>query len=117
MEWIRPARITYSNQPDLPLEMTGIPAIRKYLRGLPAEQNLKDYDRHINTSIPAFIDKIKRTVGETDRDGSFRVIAEEFDRLHQGFMARLLSQAKSSYKVASNQSMACMITDVPTFKE
>jgi hypothetical protein len=71
--------------------MTGTPAIRKYLRDLPVEQNPKDYDCHINTTIPAFIDKMKRTVGESNRDGGFRVIAEEFDRLHQGFMVRLLS--------------------------
>lgn len=52
MDWVRPAKITYSNQPDLPVDMTRIPAIRKYLRGLPAEYNLKDYERHINTTIP-----------------------------------------------------------------
>jgi hypothetical protein len=97
--------------------MTGIPAIRKYLRDLPAEQNLKDYERHINTAIPAFIDKIKRTVGETKRDGGFRVIAEEFDRVRQVFMTRLLTQAKRSFQTISGLSMARMINDIPTFKE
>ncbi|KAH5398437.1 hypothetical protein HBI67_215240 [Parastagonospora nodorum] len=117
MDWIRKAKISFLTQPAIPVVMTGIPAIREFLIALPAQQNMQDYDRHINTIIPAFIEKVRRTVSETDRDGGFIIIADDFDRLRQGFMTRLLSQAKLSFQKASDGSMSRLTKDVSTFKE
>jgi hypothetical protein len=117
MEWIRKAKINFLNQPAVPVEMTGIPAIRQFLLALPAQQNMQDYERHINIALPAFIEKVRRTVGETDRDGGFLTIADDFDRLRQCFMARLLSQAKSSFQKSSDGSMARLKHDIGSYKE
>lgn len=54
MEWIRPARITFKDQPSLPVEMTGIPAIRNFLYTLPADQNLTDYEDHLQQAPSIF---------------------------------------------------------------
>ncbi|KAF2126021.1 hypothetical protein P153DRAFT_408019 [Dothidotthia symphoricarpi CBS 119687] len=117
MESIKKAKIGFMNQPALSPSMTGVPAIRKFLMSLPAEQNLKDYERHINIIVPAFIEKIKRTVSDTDRDGGFRTIADEFDSIRRGFMTRLLAQAKSSFQYQSDLSLGRIEKDIPTFKE
>jgi hypothetical protein len=117
MEWIRKGKIHYLNQPGLPVDMTGVPAIRQFLLSLPAQQNMQDYERHLNIALPAFLEMIRRTVSDTDRDGGFRTIADEFDRLRKGFLTRLLAQAKSSFKVSSNASISKITQDVPTMKE
>ncbi|KZM22265.1 hypothetical protein ST47_g6610 [Ascochyta rabiei] len=117
MEWIKPSRINFKNQPSLPVEMTGIPAIRQFLYSLPADQNIKDYEYHINTILPMFIEKIKRTVTVSERDGGFLTIAEAFDTTRKAFMARLLSQVKSSFQSSSDNSIAKIQVYVPAFKE
>jgi hypothetical protein len=117
MEWIRKSKLNYNNQPDLPVEMTGVPDIREFLLSLPAQQNLQDYQRHVNITIPAFFEKIKRTVSEDDRDGGFKTIADEFDRIRQGFMSRLLTQAKSAFQTASKNSISKATKDIGTFRE
>ncbi|KAF9691614.1 hypothetical protein EKO04_010401 [Ascochyta lentis] len=117
MEWIKPSKISFKNQPSLPVEMTGIPALRNFLYSLPADQNLKDYDHHINTILPVFIEKIVRTVVDSGRDGGFLTIANKFDDIRKAFMARLLSQAKSSFQSASDHSISKIQVDVPNFKE
>jgi hypothetical protein len=111
MDWIRKPRFTYSNQPDLPVDMTGVPAIRKFLFSLPAHQNMEDYSRHVNFVLPAFVEKIKRTVSETNRDGGFGTIADEFDRLGKAFLARMLDQVKSSFQAVSNRSILKLTKD------
>lgn len=117
MDWIRKAKLSFSNQPALSPEMTGIPAIRSFLYSLPAQQSLRDYESHINVAIPAFIDKIKRTVTDNDRDGGFRTIADDFDSFRKNFTTRLLTQAKSAFRDASNNSIARINSDIPVFKE
>jgi hypothetical protein len=117
MEWIKPSKISYKNQPSLSVDMTGIPAIRQFLYSLPAEQNLKDNDNQINAVLPTFIEKIKRTVTEADRDGGFLTIADEFDGIRKDFMARMLSQAKSFFQSASDASINKIMVDVPNFKD
>lgn len=89
MDWIRKPKLAFSNQPSLSPDMTGIPAIREFLFSLPAQQNLRDYERHINITIPAFIEKVKRTVSERERDGDFRTIADDIDAVRRGYMTRL----------------------------
>jgi hypothetical protein len=117
MDWIRKPKFTFANQPSLSPDMTGIPAIRDFLFSLPAQQSLKDYERHINSTIPAFIEKIKRTVAERERDGGFRTIADDFDAHRRAFITRLLSQAKSAFQKCSDDSMEKIEKDIPNFKE
>ncbi|RMZ67957.1 Dynamin GTPase domain [Pyrenophora seminiperda CCB06] len=117
MDWIRKPKLGFAVQPSLSPEMTGIPAIRAFLYSLPAQQNLRDYENHIKTVIPAFVEKVKRTVTENDRDGGFRTIADDLDSLRRNFMKRLLSQVKSAFRDASSNSTARIQNDIPTFKE
>ena len=117
MDRICKAKLGFAHQPALTPEMTGIPALRKFLFSLSSQQNLRDYEKHIGTVIPAFIEKVKRTVTENDRDGGFRTIADELDAHRKGFMKRLLSQAKSAFQDSSTISMAKLSTDIPSFKE
>ncbi|KAJ4346030.1 hypothetical protein N0V95_005763 [Ascochyta clinopodiicola] len=117
MEWIKPSRINFKNQPCLPIEMTGIPAIRQFLYSLPADQNVKDYEHHINTILPTYIEKLKRTITDSERDGGFLTIADQFDGRRKGFMAQLLSQVKCSFQSASDDSISKIQVDVPIFKE
>lgn len=117
MEWIKPTRINFKNQPSLPVEMTGIPAIRQFLYSLPADQNVKDYEHHINTVLPTFIEKIRHTVNDSERNGGFETIAAAFEEIFKAFMARLLSQAKSSFQKASDDSISRIQADVPVLKD
>ena len=117
MEWIKPVRINFKNQPSLPVEMTGVPALRRFLYSLPAEQNMEDYEHHINTVLPNFIDKIKYTVNDSDRNGGFGTIAEDFNTIFKPFMERLLSQAISRYQMASDGSVTRIQSDVACMKD
>ena len=117
MDWIRKPKLGFSNQPSLSPDMTGIPSIREYLFSLPAQQNLRDYERHINTTIPAFIEKVKRTVSERERDGDFRTIADDIDAVRRGYMTRLLSEAKTGFQGCFDESIQRIEKDIPNFKE
>lgn len=117
MDWIRKPKLTFANQPSLSPDMTGIPAIREFLFSLPAQQSLRDYERHINVTISAFIEKINKTVAENERDGGFRTIADDFDAHRRGYMTRLLSEAKSAFQRCSDDSIKRIEKDIPNFKE
>jgi hypothetical protein len=117
MEWIRPARITFKDQPSLPVEMTGIPAIRNFLYTLPADQNLTDYEDHIYNKLPAFLDRIDRTVTETDRNGGFICISEDFNKVRKIFMAKQSSGAKAKFQNASNAGIAKIVPELTMYKE
>ena len=117
MEWIKPARITFKYQPSLPVEMTGIPAIRNFLYTLSADQNFTDYGHHIYNKLPAFLDKIKRAVTETDRNGGFICISEDFNKVRKLFMAKQLSGAKAQFQKASNAGIAKIVPELTMYKE
>lgn len=117
MEWIRPARITFKDQPSLPVEMTGIPAIRNFLYTLPADQNLTDYEDHIYNKLPAYLDRIDRTVTETDRNGGFICISEDFNKVRKLFMAKQSSGAKAQFQNASNAGIAKIVPELTMYKE
>lgn len=55
---------------------------------------MNDYAYHINTVLPNFIEKIKYTVNDSDRNGGFGAIAEESNLIFKPFMECLLSQAR-----------------------
>jgi len=105
MKWIKREKLIFRDQPDLPPEMTGIPSVRRYLYDLPAQRNLTAYNFHMNIVVPAFIEKLKRVVTESDRDADFRTIADDFDRLRTSFMGHLLVQTRSSFRSFSKTSI------------
>ncbi|KAJ4986398.1 hypothetical protein SVAN01_08090 [Stagonosporopsis vannaccii] len=117
MDWIKPSKINFKNQPSLTVEMTGIPAIRQFLYSLPADQNVKDYDVRVSTVLPKFIEKIRHTVNDSERSGDFETIASGFDEVCKSFMARLLTQAKSSFQSSSDKSISRVQADVPALKD
>ncbi|KAH6625660.1 hypothetical protein C7974DRAFT_414159 [Boeremia exigua] len=117
MEWIKPDRINFKDQPSLPVEMTGIPAIRQFLYTLPAEQNLKDYEDHIYNILPAFLDRIERTVTVTDRDGGFTSISEDFSAVRKPFMTKTLSGVKAKFQIFSQAKIATLTLESLNYKE
>jgi hypothetical protein len=116
MQWTTKRKITFVGQPALSPEESGIIQLRKELMLLPADQNLEDYEKHIHCELSAFIEKANRTINQTDREGGFMPIAEDFERMAQKFITRLLEQLQSSFQKISEKSMARIKSDVPTFK-
>ncbi|KAF1847434.1 uncharacterized protein K460DRAFT_306593 [Cucurbitaria berberidis CBS 394.84] len=116
MEWTTKLKINYSNQPALSPEETGITQLRKKLKSLPAEQNLKGYDDHLHYGLQTLINKAKRTVQQQDRDDSFRTIADAIELLGKKFLVRLLTELKTAFQKISDKSIAKLNPDVPTFK-
>jgi hypothetical protein len=98
MNWIKSDRILFNNQPALSPEETGVPTIRRFLFNLPASQNFRDYNNHINFAVPAFVDKLKRVVTQSDRDAGFRTIADDFDNLRSRFLRDMVAQLKWCYQ-------------------
>lgn len=117
MDWIKPSRINFKDQPSLPVEMTQIPAIRQFLLSLPAEQNLKDYEEHIHNTLPAYMDRILRTVTETERNGGFFTISDDFNKIRRPYMTTTLSKVKASFQGASDASIAGIVSDLLGCKE
>jgi hypothetical protein len=117
MEWIKPNRITFKDQPSLPVEMTGIPALRNLLYTLPADQNFRDYEDHIYNKLPAFLDRINRTVTETDRNGGFICISEDFNKVRKPFMAKQSSDAKAQFQSDSSARIAKIVPDLAAYKD
>lgn len=58
-----------------------------------------------------------RAVRETEREAEFLTIADDIDTLRNNFMARLLSQVKTSFRDASKNAMAKVAREKPQFKE
>ncbi|KAJ8119004.1 hypothetical protein OPT61_g125 [Boeremia exigua] len=117
MEWIKTSKINFKNQPSLPVEMTGIPAIRQFLYSLPAEQNVKDYENHILKVLPTFIEKIRHTVNDSERNADFKTIANGFDEICKAFMAHLLAEAKAAFQSLSDSSISRIQANVPALKD
>lgn len=105
MKWIGKATILYRDMPALGPELTGIPAIRTCFFGLPANRNLKRYMEHINTEVPAFVDKVRRVTSPADRDEGFRTIADRVDILLGHLMNCLHAQVKEVFHSYSRISI------------
>ena len=69
------------SKPFLSVEETGIPALRRYLLGIPAEKNWRSYQDHLNVKVPQFIDKARRISNDNKQDDSYAKIRPMFDRL------------------------------------
>ncbi|KAG9189641.1 hypothetical protein G6011_06509 [Alternaria panax] len=108
MIWIKTGKITFDRQPALSPEDTGVPAIRRFLFNLPASQNLRDYTYHISTTVPAFVEKLKRVVTQSDRDAGFKTIADEIDDLSGrwlGDLAKMLHWTCATYSKVSVEKL------------
>jgi hypothetical protein len=102
--WIKNEKTTFKDQPALSPEETGIPALRRFFFDTRATQNLKDHIRHVETEVPAFVEKLKRVVTQSDRDVGFITIANEIDELRGrilGDMSKLLKWHCLSYSLNS----------------
>lgn len=71
----------------------------------------------MHVTIPAWLEKLKRTAFSTERDGGFRTLADEFDVVRKAFMAQMLKQAISAFKGCSQDGLDKMKIDIITFKE
>ncbi|KAH9866645.1 hypothetical protein J1614_008337 [Plenodomus biglobosus] len=117
MMWIKSDKIPFDHWPALSPEETGVPAVRRYLFDLPASQNLRDYIYHINEAVPAFVDKLKRVITQSDRDAGFQTIAEEFDNLRGQFMPAMVKQAHNALASYSKTSIGKINKDSAAYKE
>jgi hypothetical protein len=117
MNWIKSDKIGFSNQPALSPEETGVPSIRRFLFNLPASQNLRDRINHIDVVVPAFVDKLKRVVTQSDRDAGFRTIADDFDDLRSRFIRDTVALTKWHYLKYLKLSMNMVKRDVKPYKE
>lgn len=116
MLWIKNDKILFKDQPALDPEGTGVPAVRRFLYNLPAPQGMLDYSFHINTAVPAFIDKLKRVVTQSDRDAGFRTIADDFDNLRTRFLHDMFELIKWHYLVYSKKSISKIKKDASAYK-
>ncbi|OAL48292.1 hypothetical protein IQ07DRAFT_681710 [Pyrenochaeta sp. DS3sAY3a] len=116
MNWIQSDKISYDSQPALSPEDTGVPALRRFLFNLPANQNLRACDQMINVTLPAFIDKLKRVVSPSDRDVGFQTIADECNSMHELCLRALSEQLKHTLLNASIVAMTKAKRDVPAYK-
>jgi hypothetical protein len=117
MNWIKTGKITFDRQPALSPEDTGVPAVRRFLFNLPASQNLRDYTYHIRTIVPAFIEKLKRVVTQSDRDAGFKTIADEFDDLRGRWLGDLAKMLHWTCATYSKDSVAKLEKDSNAYKE
>ena len=116
MDWIKKSTLRFNEQPALTPDMTGVPAIRKFLYSLPTQNNLRDYTLHLTVSLPAFIDKVKRAT-DLERDEGFRELAEEFDTIRDRFISDLRMQAKVAFEAISENGIKKIRLDVDAFKQ
>jgi hypothetical protein len=116
MNWIKSDRIPFSNQPALSPEETGVPTIRKFLFNLPASQNFRDYNSHIDIAVPAFVDKLKRVVTQSDRDAGFRTIADDFDDLRGRFLRDMVVTLEWYYEGYVKLSVKKIKRDASAYK-
>lgn len=116
MNWIKSSKLSFSKQPAVQAEDTGVPLIRKYLYSLPASQNLKCYEQHIHVCVTAFVDKLKRTVVQSDRDSGFKTIADDFDSLCARLFPELLESAHRNYTRFSQTVMRKVRADTTSYK-
>jgi hypothetical protein len=117
MNWIKTDKITFDRQPALSPGATGVPTIRRFLFDLPASQNLRNYGYHVNTVVPAFVEKLKRVVTQADCDAGFETIADEFDDLRARFLGGLVKQIKWHYVGCLKESIGKIKKDINAYKE
>jgi hypothetical protein len=71
-------------QPERPIltpEMTGIPKLRRFLLGIPAEQNFDCYIHHVSKKLPAFLEQVPRIADHEKKDDAYAIIRPRFMEL------------------------------------
>ncbi|KAI4647068.1 uncharacterized protein J4E78_009040 [Alternaria triticimaculans] len=116
MSWIKSGKIQYDQQPALSAEHTGVPAIRRFLYNLGAPQNLRSYILHGKVTVPAFVEKLKRVVTQSDRDAGFVTIADEFDDLRRRFLGDLAKMLHWHCLGYSKSSISKIEKDINVYK-
>lgn len=117
MNWIKSDKISFECQPALSPEETGVPTIRRFLFNLPASQNLRAYHKHINYAVPAFVDKLKRVVTESDRDAGFKTIADGFNAFRIPFLNAMVKQIQQTLPTYSKVSVGKIRKDSNAYKK
>jgi len=117
MDRTKKAHLRFTEQPELPPELTGLPSIRKFLFSLPAQRNLREYEVHLAVTIPSFIEKIRRAIADSDRDTGFRDLAEQFDTIRHEFIKQLRSETKSAFGNLSKNGIARVRADIDAYKQ
>jgi hypothetical protein len=117
MTWISKDRITFKDQPALTPELTGIPAIRQFLYDLPADSNCQALRRHAISTLPAFLEKIRRIVTDADRDVGFYNIADDFDLFREMAIPTIITQCKDHFRKMNAQNVAKSYGDGKPFKQ
>jgi hypothetical protein len=74
MKWAESTEFSFDQAPELSIETTGVPALRRHFLSLAADQNLHDYRRHIHDFFPNLIAKIHRVI-DPSRSASFTAIS------------------------------------------
>ena len=77
MRYAENGEFLFDQAPELSIEATGIPALRRHLLSLAADQNLRDYQAHVREFFPGLVAKIRRVV-DPNRSEGFKVIAKAF---------------------------------------
>jgi hypothetical protein len=76
-EWTSDEKIKFSNQPEIPVRLTGIPKIRSYLYHRSVGHNLEDLRNHM-VNINSYIDKIERVVSDRNKYSGYKTLEAEF---------------------------------------
>jgi hypothetical protein len=108
MGWLTNPKLTFENQPDLSIEETGIPQLRKALLSVPADQNIHDYEKHIYSV---------RTVKRNLPDGGFRTIAEAVEVAGPKFLVPLETEVTAVFKELSDKSTEKIHADIPSIRK
>jgi hypothetical protein len=74
MKWAESTEFAFDQAPELSIETTGVPALRRHFLSLAANQNLHDYQRHVHEFFPNLIGKIHRVI-DPSRSASFTAIS------------------------------------------
>jgi hypothetical protein len=75
LEWLK---VRQKDRPILTPEVTGIPALRKFLIGLAVEQNWQIYRDHAFEKLPLLLDKLRRIVQNENKDNAYDILRPRF---------------------------------------
>jgi hypothetical protein len=75
LEWLK---VRQKDRPILTPEMTGIPALRRFLIGLAAEQNWQIYRDHAFEKLPLLLDKLRRIVQNENKNNAYDILRPRF---------------------------------------
>ncbi|KAF2643057.1 hypothetical protein P280DRAFT_467149 [Massarina eburnea CBS 473.64] len=104
LDWLK---VRQKERPFLSPEMTGIPALRKFLLGLSAETNYQEYRNHVFLKLPRFLGKLRRVAHDENKDGAYAVIRPRFQEL----VANLENHLQASFEEFRKEGISPVWTD------